>query len=223
MSIASSSAAPCTRTGASVRQTEHRGTRFGTYLARPSKTRPKIAFYLQKLSVRDTGIEPVGTYLERPWQVPFAREIMWHQLSTPLDPRAYASFTSRFAITLLTACNSLKPNGPGLCTVPRRVRGEKTERQDDIPPKRPSSFRRYLGARHARQRAFCRGRLSARLHRHRAPRKLKLLNGVSPGRDSGGRLVKSPPNFERGCPEPPADLGAEALAEWERITPDWTG
>ena len=75
--------------------------------------------------VRDTGIEPVGAYLERPWQVPFAREIMWHQLSTPLDPRAYASFTSRFAITLLTACNSLKPNGPGLCTVPRRVRGER--------------------------------------------------------------------------------------------------
>ena len=55
-----------------------------------------------------------------------------------------------FAITLLTACSSLKPNGPGLCTVPRRVRGEKTERQEDIPPKRPSSFRRYLGARSAR-------------------------------------------------------------------------
>jgi phage terminase small subunit len=50
------------------------------------------------------------------------------------------------------------------------------------------------------------------------PAKLKLLNGVSPGRDSGGRLVKPPPNFERSCPEPPADLGAEALAEWERIT-----
>jgi phage terminase small subunit len=50
------------------------------------------------------------------------------------------------------------------------------------------------------------------------PAKLKLLNGVSPGRDSGGRLVKPPPNFARGCPEPPADLGAEALAEWERIT-----
>jgi hypothetical protein len=65
---------------------------------------------------------------------------MWHQLSTPLDPRAYASFTSRFVITLLTACSSLIPNGPGWCTVPRRVRGEKTERQEDIPPKRPSSF-----------------------------------------------------------------------------------
>jgi phage terminase small subunit len=49
--------------------------------------------------------------------------------------------------------------------------------------------------------------------------RLKLLNGVSPGRDSGGRLVKPTPNFERGCPEPPADLGARALAEWERITP----
>jgi P27 family predicted phage terminase small subunit len=48
--------------------------------------------------------------------------------------------------------------------------------------------------------------------------KLKLLNGVSPGRDSGGRLVKPTPNFERGCPEPPADLGAEARLEWERIT-----
>jgi hypothetical protein len=103
-------------------------------------------------------------------QIPFARETMRHQLRTSLDPRAYANFTSRFAITLLTACNSLIRNGPGLCTVPRRVRGEKTERQEDIPPKRPSSFRRYLGARRARQRAFCRGRLSARLLRHRAPR-----------------------------------------------------
>jgi P27 family predicted phage terminase small subunit len=51
------------------------------------------------------------------------------------------------------------------------------------------------------------------------PAKLRLLGGVSPGRDSGGRLVPPPPNFERAAPEPPADLGAEARAEWERITP----
>jgi hypothetical protein len=50
------------------------------------------------------------------------------------------------------------------------------------------------------------------------PAKLKLLNGVSPGRDSGGRLDIPTPNFERGCREPPADLGAEALLKWERIT-----
>ena len=103
--------------------------------------------------VRDTGLNQSvrilrgsGRFLSRER----SREIMWRQLSTPLDPRAYASFTSRFAITLLTACSSLIRNGPGLCTVPRRVRGEKTERQEDIPPKRPSSFRRYLGARRAR-------------------------------------------------------------------------
>jgi P27 family predicted phage terminase small subunit len=51
------------------------------------------------------------------------------------------------------------------------------------------------------------------------PARLKLLGGTSPGRDSGGRLVPPPPKFERAAPEPPADLGAEALAEWERITP----
>jgi hypothetical protein len=135
---------------------------------------------------------------------------------------AYASFTSRFAITLLTACNSLKPNGPGLCTVPRRVRGEKTERQEYIPPKRPSSFRHYLGARHARHVPSAVGD-SVHGCTDTAPANVKLLNGVSPGRDSGGRLVKPTPNFERGCPEPPVDLGAEALAEWERITPAWTG
>ena len=49
--------------------------------------------------------------------------------------------------------------------------------------------------------------------------KLKLLNGVSPGRDSGGRLVKPTPNFERVAPEAPDWLDAEALAEWERIVP----
>ena len=52
-----------------------------------------------------------------------------------------------------------------------------------------------------------------------APREAELLNGVRPGRDSGGRLVKPPPNFERVAPEAPDWLDAEALAEWERIVP----
>ena len=51
------------------------------------------------------------------------------------------------------------------------------------------------------------------------PATLKLLNGVSPGRDSGGRLVPTPPRFERAAPEPPDWLGAEALAQWQRIVP----
>jgi hypothetical protein len=143
---------------------------------------------------------------------------MWRQLSTPLDPRAYASFTLRFAITLLTACSSLIRNGPGLCTVPRRVRGEKTERQEDIPPKRPSSFRRYLGARRAASvllpwETQCTAAPTPR------PAKLKLLTGVSPGRDSGGRLVPTPPRFERAATEMPTWLDAEGRDEWKRIVP----
>jgi phage terminase small subunit len=35
------------------------------------------------------------------------------------------------------------------------------------------------------------------------PAKLKLLASVSPGRDSGDRLVPTPPNFERSALEAP--------------------
>ena len=51
------------------------------------------------------------------------------------------------------------------------------------------------------------------------PAALKLLTGISPGRDSGGRLVPTPPNFERSAPEAPDWLSPEALAEWRRIVP----
>ena len=51
------------------------------------------------------------------------------------------------------------------------------------------------------------------------PAKLKLLTGVRPGRDSGGRLVPTPPAFERAAPEPPDWLDSEGSAEWRRIVP----
>ena len=51
------------------------------------------------------------------------------------------------------------------------------------------------------------------------PAKLRILGGVSPGRDSGGRLVPTPPAFERSAPDPPDWLSPEALAEWRRIVP----
>ncbi|WP_370180423.1 P27 family phage terminase small subunit [Rhodococcus wratislaviensis] len=48
------------------------------------------------------------------------------------------------------------------------------------------------------------------------PAALKLLNGRSPGRDSGGRKVQ-PTGVERGVPDKPADLTPEASAEWDRL------
>jgi P27 family predicted phage terminase small subunit len=51
------------------------------------------------------------------------------------------------------------------------------------------------------------------------PPGLKILQGRSPGRDSGGRLVPAPPNLERGLPEPPAWLPEEVRAMWEVIAP----
>jgi P27 family predicted phage terminase small subunit len=51
------------------------------------------------------------------------------------------------------------------------------------------------------------------------PAKLKLIEGRSPGRDSGGRKVPVTPRFRREAPEPPSDLDDEARAEWERIVP----
>ena len=52
------------------------------------------------------------------------------------------------------------------------------------------------------------------------PANLKLLNGRSPGKDSAGRPVEKPPPFKRHLPEPPPILSGEALAEWERVTPE---
>jgi P27 family predicted phage terminase small subunit len=52
------------------------------------------------------------------------------------------------------------------------------------------------------------------------PANLKILNGRSDGRDSGGRPVKIPPAFVRLAPEPPEFLTPEALAEWNRIVPE---
>lgn len=51
------------------------------------------------------------------------------------------------------------------------------------------------------------------------PPALKLLNGTSAGRDSGGRLVEPPPNFVREAPQPPTWLSREAKAEWRRVVP----
>jgi P27 family predicted phage terminase small subunit len=52
------------------------------------------------------------------------------------------------------------------------------------------------------------------------PAKLKLIEGRSPGRDSGGREVRKPPSFVRLPPEPPAWLGDVARSEWERVVPE---
>lgn len=52
------------------------------------------------------------------------------------------------------------------------------------------------------------------------PAKLKLINGRSEGRDSGGRVVDEPPPFERKAPKAPMWLPAEARAEWNRVVPD---
>lgn len=52
------------------------------------------------------------------------------------------------------------------------------------------------------------------------PAALKVLNGRSPGRDSGGRVVDPPPPFVRVAPPAPEWLPLEARAEWERIVPE---
>ncbi|MEV2274046.1 phage terminase small subunit P27 family [Nocardiopsis sp. NPDC049922] len=51
------------------------------------------------------------------------------------------------------------------------------------------------------------------------PAKLRLLEGRSPGRDSGGREVPTPPAFKRIPPNPPSWLTREAAAEWRRVVP----
>lgn len=52
------------------------------------------------------------------------------------------------------------------------------------------------------------------------PANLKLLSGRSPGKDSAGRAVKSPPAFKRVPPEAPEWLPVEARAEWDRVVPE---
>ena len=54
----------------------------------------------------------------------------------------------------------------------------------------------------------------------RRPAGLKLVEGVRPGRDSGGRKVEPPPAFRRLPPEPPEWLPEEARAEWDRVVPE---
>lgn len=54
----------------------------------------------------------------------------------------------------------------------------------------------------------------------RRPAGLKLVEGVRPGRDSGGRKVAEPPAFKRIPPEAPGWLPDEARAEWERVVPE---
>lgn len=52
------------------------------------------------------------------------------------------------------------------------------------------------------------------------PARLKLIEGRSPGRDSGGRPVKPTPSFVRLPPEPPDWLSPVARAEWDRVLPE---
>ncbi|MFF3671701.1 phage terminase small subunit P27 family [Microtetraspora malaysiensis] len=54
------------------------------------------------------------------------------------------------------------------------------------------------------------------------PVTLKLLNGTSEGRDSGGRKVAPPPAFRRLPPKPPTWLTREARAEWKRVVSELT-
>lgn len=51
------------------------------------------------------------------------------------------------------------------------------------------------------------------------PAKLKLLSGVSEGRDSGGRRVPLPPKFVREAPKPPVWLPEYAREMWDVTAP----
>lgn len=52
------------------------------------------------------------------------------------------------------------------------------------------------------------------------PAGLKLIEGRSTGRDSGGRKVNTGPDFKRLPPEAPEWLSPEAAAEWDRVMPE---
>lgn len=51
------------------------------------------------------------------------------------------------------------------------------------------------------------------------PAALQLLKGRGNGTDSGGRKVKTTPEFRRISPKPPTWLSREAAAEWRRVVP----
>ncbi|GGU52540.1 phage terminase small subunit P27 family [Streptomyces lavendofoliae] len=53
-----------------------------------------------------------------------------------------------------------------------------------------------------------------------APASLKLINGRSAGRDSGGRKVETGPAFKRVPPQAPTWLSKEAAEEWDRVIPE---
>jgi P27 family predicted phage terminase small subunit len=52
------------------------------------------------------------------------------------------------------------------------------------------------------------------------PAGLKLIEGRSAGRDSGGRKVNTGPDFKRLPPTAPDWLSPEAAAEWDRVIPE---
>src|SRR5271169_5529922 len=58
------------------------------------------------------------------------------------------------------------------------------------------------------------GKGSGRIPR---PAGLKIVEGRSEGRDSGGRRVPLPPAFIREPPEPPEYLDQIERAEWDRV------
>lgn len=55
------------------------------------------------------------------------------------------------------------------------------------------------------------------------PAHLRLIEGRSPGRDSGGREVPEGPKFKRGAPERPEWLTPLAADEWDAVVPGLTG
>lgn len=54
------------------------------------------------------------------------------------------------------------------------------------------------------------------------PAVLKLVEGRSEGRDSGGRVVKQPPAFRRLPPAKPADMSPIASELWDELIPELT-
>lgn len=52
------------------------------------------------------------------------------------------------------------------------------------------------------------------------PAGLRIIEGRSPGRDSGGRKVPMPPRFSRDTPDKPDDLSPKASALWDEAIAD---
>ncbi|MFI9558860.1 phage terminase small subunit P27 family [Nonomuraea endophytica] len=59
--------------------------------------------------------------------------------------------------------------------------------------------------------------MAANSGRKAAPAGLKLIEGRSAGRDSGGREVKPPPGFRRLPPTKPAELSDDAALVWDEL------